>query len=694
MVQIVPRMEVGGVERGVVDVARYFSSSHEEVIVVSGGGRLVSELKKEGVVHYTLNVHRKSPLTLLSIPRLRWIIKKEKPDIIHCRSRVPGWVGFFATRNTDTDFITTAHGKYSPHFFSKVMAWGKFVICPSKVIARHMQDKFDVGEDKIIIIPRWVDLDSFKFVPYSRRGEKVTILSVGRISPSKGYEYLIEAMRRVVRTDPYVNLKIVGDVSSSHQRYFNYLKSMVQRYSLNYNIKFVGYRKDIPLLLSSAHLLVAPSVVEESFGRVIIESFACGTPVIASRLGAFPEIIEDKKTGILVPPRDPQSLSDAILKVLQDRPFAERMTVAARKTVEEKFSAYKCIGKLQEIYHHTRRFKRILVVKLSSLGDVILIIPSLRAIKEAFPSCSVSLLTLKEYTPLFYGCPYLDKVIGVDRTYKKLPSILSIARKLRCAGYDYIVDFQNNRASHLISFLSFPRKSFGFSRKLGFLLSHRASFPRDKSVDPLSSQERILKLMGVEFKQKELTFWKVSEREVSLLDRDFYYVGINVSASKRWETKNWPAPHIIKLVEMIHSRFPSFRVVLVGDKDAKEIADRIEASFRSKVINLCGRTSLRELVEVISRFSVFVTPDTASLHLAQSLGVPTIALFGPTNPSAHTVPSKNLEVIYKKIDCSFCYQQRCVTHRCMEEISPREVFARLRRYLEDVKKRKSDVVAG
>ena len=116
VMQILPRMRVGGVERGVYDLARFFKDKDVTTIIVSGGGSLAEELEAEGIKHYTLPVYKKSLLGLLLIPKLRKIIEDEKIDIIHARSRVPGWISFFASRSGRAHFITTAHGIYKNRF--------------------------------------------------------------------------------------------------------------------------------------------------------------------------------------------------------------------------------------------------------------------------------------------------------------------------------------------------------------------------------------------------------------------------------------------------------------------------------------------------------------------------------------------------------------------------------------------------
>ena len=162
ILQILPELNVGGVETGTLDLAKHLVKLGHKAVVVSNGGTLVKELESFGAIHYQLPVHKKSIITFFSmIARLAEIIKKEEIDIVHARSRMPAWVAFFAARRTNRMFITTCHGYYKKHPFSYVMGWAKRVISPSNVIARHMIDDFFVPQERIRLIPRSVDLEKF-----------------------------------------------------------------------------------------------------------------------------------------------------------------------------------------------------------------------------------------------------------------------------------------------------------------------------------------------------------------------------------------------------------------------------------------------------------------------------------------------------------------------------------------------------
>lgn len=182
ILQILPELNVGGVETGTLDLAKHLVRLGHKSIVVSNGGNLVKDLEAAGSKHYSLPVHKKSLLSMIKmIPKLADIINKEQIDIVHSRSRVPAWIAFFAAGRTGKVFITTCHGYYQKHFLSRVMGWGKLIICPSQAIARHMMENFNVPYERIRLIPRSVDLERFKFIsPDKKRREIFNVGIIGK----------------------------------------------------------------------------------------------------------------------------------------------------------------------------------------------------------------------------------------------------------------------------------------------------------------------------------------------------------------------------------------------------------------------------------------------------------------------------------------------------------------------------------
>ena len=197
ILQILPELNVGGVETGTLDLAKHLVRLGHKAVVVSAGGALVKELEAIGARHYQLPVHKKSLFYIIrNIPLLAEIINKEEIDIVHARSRVPAWIAYFACRRTKAIFITTCHGYYKKHPFSYVMGWAKRVIVLSNVIARHMIEDFSVPHERIRLVPRSVDLERFKYLdPRAKRKEDFNVGIIGRITPLKGHRILLKLWR-------------------------------------------------------------------------------------------------------------------------------------------------------------------------------------------------------------------------------------------------------------------------------------------------------------------------------------------------------------------------------------------------------------------------------------------------------------------------------------------------------------------
>src|SRR3989338_2101191 len=179
VLQILPELKSGGVDRGTVDLAKHLKQNGHKTVVVSAGGPMVGDLTSAGIMHYALPVHKKSPFAVWqSIRLLTRIVRLESIEVIHARSRVPALVAFFVSRRTQVPFVTTCHGFYRRHLLSRVMGWGKLVIVASHIIGRRMRDDFGVGHKKIRLIPRGVNLEEFKLRSYPE-GQRPKEIIVG-----------------------------------------------------------------------------------------------------------------------------------------------------------------------------------------------------------------------------------------------------------------------------------------------------------------------------------------------------------------------------------------------------------------------------------------------------------------------------------------------------------------------------------
>ena len=693
VLQILPELKSGGVERGTVDLAKYLHQNGHKAIVVSAGGSLVGDLTSAGVMHYALPVHKKSPFSVIrSIRSMVKIIEIEKIEIIHARSRVPALIAFFVSRKTQVPFVTTCHGFYSKHLLSRMMGWGKTVIVASHIIGKRMRDDFGVPHHKIRLIHRGVNLEEFRWKPFESEKFKkdVVIGLIGRITPIKGHPLFLKAMARVTRVFPNIKIQIIGDAPKP--QYKEELLMLTRRLGLTHAVEFLGTRYDIPELLAKMSILVVPSSGEEAFGRVAIEAGACGVPVIATRMGGLVDIIEDEKNGLLVPPEDPAALAEAVIRLLKNSQLAAAMTVSLRQKVEKEFGLELMFQKTLAVYKETLKQKRILVIKLSAVGDVILSIPSIRALRQKFPEAWISVLVGRKSRKIIRNCPYVNDTIVYEDALgeNRYMGTFKMASLLAKEDFDIVVDLQNNKISHLISYFCGARVRAGHdNHKWSFLLNKKTK-DISNSLPPLEHQFKVLRLLGLEDFDKRLELW--TEKEESAKVNDFLtsqwvapsqiLVGINPGSSLRWPTKQWPIENFAKLCDELAKL--NIRVVITGSSEDSACSEELFQLTRNKPINAIGKTSITELVSLIRRCQVFISSDSAPMHIASSVDVPLLAIFGPTDPKRHLVPPARYEVFWKEVHCSPCYLRTCpIGHICMKKITVQEVLDAVLRFIKE-----------
>ncbi len=679
ILQIVPRLDLGGVERGVLDFSEYLIKNGYKSVVISAGGRLVKELEKQGAFHYTLPVDKKSLFSILyCIKEVKKIILREKIDIVHSRSRVPHWIGFFATLKSPAQFVVTAHGYYSKHLFSKIILLPKVIIVPSKSLATYLVEELGVLYSKIVVIPRGLKIENFSFKEPSLKGfDSLKLCYIGRISPLKGIEYFIEATEELVKDSPSLKAFIVGEASKKYLPYKEFLKRKVLKSGLSQNIEFLG-RREPQEVLEEAHFLVLPSLVPESFGRVIIEAQAKGTLSLATNLGGPSEIIKDKETGFLVPALDAWEIAQLIKKVFTNPSLYSQIVFRARQEVEDNYTLEKMAEKTLEVYRKTHHKLNILVIKLSSLGDVVLGTATFKTLKREFPNSYLAVLCSRSYIGVIDNLDFIDELFIYEDKNWRLRELIRLSSLLRKRAFDIVLDLQNNYFSHLLSFLIFPKKSIGFKRKLSFLLDKKEDFEWVKKLGPLDSQRRLLNILGIE--KIDAPSLKISTESSSLIDevlkeagfQGSFLVGINVEASSKWKTKNLKEPFLVKLINYLLSK--GTKIVLIGRRSSFSKAERIKENSPRDILNLCGKTNLKELIALISKVNLFISPDSAPLHIAISLKIPSVGIFGPTSPEKHLILGEEVFIVRKKISCLGCYKKTCRKSLCMEieteEFSP------------------------
>ncbi len=366
VLQVLPRLETGGVERGTVDVAAAIVAAGGRAIVASAGGRMEAELKRAGAEHVAMHVDRKTPGRILhNAGRLAALIRREKVDIVHARSRVPAWSARMAARRTGIPFVTTFHGVYGAGFplkkaWNRVMASGDRTIAISGYIADHVVRRYRTPPERVVPIHRGVDLELFDVRAVSEArivqlaeawqlpdGVPVVMLP-GRFARWKGHAVLIDALVLLQR-EGAVALLIGAD--AGRPGYRDELLKRVRRRGLEGAVRFVGHCNDMPAAYMLADVVVSASTRPEAFGRVAAEAQAMGRPVIATDHGGARETVLPGRTGWLTPPGDAGALAQALDAALSMTPAdRQRMARTAAANIRRNFSKQVMTARTLEVY--------------------------------------------------------------------------------------------------------------------------------------------------------------------------------------------------------------------------------------------------------------------------------------------------------------------------------------------------------
>lgn len=360
VMQILPALESGGVERGTIDIAKALKKANFEPIVVSSGGVMVYQLREAGIQHITLPVQSKNLLTIfLNIKRIAKLIQSNNVDIVHVRSRVPMWSAYFACKKTGTKLVSTVHGTYSLGIFkfkssilkkiyNSIMLEADRVIAVSYFIKDYLVKNYKgFVPDHITVIRRGAELGYFNYAKVSKSRiidlsrkwnlpeDKKIILMPARFTAWKGHEFLIEALTKV-KCD-FCCVMVGSD--HGHVNFREKIENKIIKANLAGKVKIVGICKDMPTAYAISHLVVCPSVKPEAFGRVAIEAQASSRIIIATKIGGALETVIEGETGFLVDVGDSNKFAELIEKVLEmPKAEADIMGINARKNVEENFS--------------------------------------------------------------------------------------------------------------------------------------------------------------------------------------------------------------------------------------------------------------------------------------------------------------------------------------------------------------------
>ena len=339
VVQLLPALNSGGVERSTLEIARALVAAGHEAVVVSAGGRLVPALEAAGAEHVAVDIGRKSLLTLRHARTLRRLFAERAPDIVHARSRLPAWLGWRALQGLPAArrprFVTTVHGLNSPSRYSAVMTRGERVICVSETVRAYVLAHYP-GTDpqRLRVIPRGIDPAAFPRRPAPDRaargaaaaarpplgGDGPLLLLPGRGTRLKGHGDAIALLAALRAGGVDARLWLPGAVQDGREAYNAELLELARAAGVGAALAITPATSAIAAAYAAADVVLQLSRKPESFGRTVVEALSVGRPVVGWDHGGVGELLRGLQPAGAVPPFDAGLLLQAARAAIERPP--------------------------------------------------------------------------------------------------------------------------------------------------------------------------------------------------------------------------------------------------------------------------------------------------------------------------------------------------------------------------------------
>ena len=321
--------------------------------------------------------------------------------------------------------------------------------------------------------------------------------------------------------------------------------------------------------------------------------------------------------------------------------------------------------------------KKILIIKPSSLGDIVHSLPFLHAISKRFPQAEIHWVVARGLHTILAGHPLIKKLWVIDKDkWKKLSNIFETLREviafwrdLRKEGFDISVDLSGLLRSGLITFASGAKIKMGFSDSdEGSPFFYNTKIEGGTDIHAIDRYLKLAEMLGCNIDDIRYPMAPLDPTPKSLKDLPGKYLVMSPSAGK--EANRWPAERFGQLAAKLP--IPSIVISSLADKD---VADKVVALSSGKAISMAGKTSLTELFILIAKARCFISNDTGPMHIAAAQGVPVFAIFGPANPARTGPYGKAHTVISHHVDCAPCYAWKPCDHwECMDKLDVETVY--------------------
>lgn len=749
--------ERGGSDINLLRLLRNLDKNEYDILhLIPYPGPLADEFRNAGVGLEIVDMPRvrlfKNPLSYTmvilkffpTVFQIKNIIEDYRINLV-CTSGMVNLYGALAARLAHRPHILMANEYLSvlkavtPYF----LFLSDKIICCSNLTSRMFKKC-----DKVLVKHYGIDLNEFSpninsKTSISESGVSSSLVTmVTRLTYWKGVEVFIKSAMYVKRNTNFI---IFGEIVIGREKYAAKLERMIEKLDLKERVSIrTDKNKNIPQIIATSDVIVHASLGHEPFGIIIIEAMAVGRPVIASKIGGPLEIITDGVDGVLIEPGNPKVLAQAISGLLEDSKLAEEMGLRAREKAIEKFDLKEYTRSFDRIFKETLKeyslkcaricigknlllnisvplakmlvsvppkptdinkdiIKRILVIQLFGMGDLICSMPLLDALKKYFNQSKITLLIGTRLSGLADLIESKDEVIGYERGILSKAGLVFNIKKNK---YDMAIVLNPLFQGTGIAYLSQAKYRLGYIRdyegiqnieKLSRLLTHPI-LPLDKPIHDVRRYLGIIGFLGIETVcsipklniPENATKWADTYLRDNGVKQNDFILGINSHAA--WESRCWDTKRFVEVADIMIERYNA-KVVFFGSSAASDMRrmNLIRSCLKHKAIYASGKIDIPKLAALLNRCNLFLTNDTGLMHLAAALGLNMVALFGPGDQKKFGYERENIiNVTADSLFCKPCalnylYKENCPDNVCMENIEVGEVIKAIEILLENKK---------
>ena len=351
----------------------------------------------------------------------------------------------------------------------------------------------------------------------------------------------------------------------------------------------------------------------------------------------------------------------------------------------------------------TKKPEKILIIRLSAIGDVVNVLPALRLLRSHFPNSKITWLVEDRAGEILTDHPDIDeviiyprkkwqsKILKINKSLKIISEALSFYKKLRRNHYDLVIDFQGNLKSAVMNLITGSGNRLGFGKghckEFNYLSTQYQAYPPGKRIHRVEKNLSLLKELGIEteFQRPNLPVSNADEKYISEFittntNPSLPIIIIHPGTSKFGTYKQWPTLNYSLLADMILEAYEANIIFTWGPGEFDTVKEIVK-NMKHKAFPACETKSIKQLIELIRRAGLFIGGDTGPLHIASIMNIPVVGIYGPKDPAIYGPYNGKAIVIKKDVPCSPCRKRTCGDPICMSSILPEDVFCGVKKLL-------------